>query len=150
MRRFIGVLLACVLLAGCGGGSEDGKIAFTSDRDGDEEIFVMNADGTGVQQLTDNDDSDWFPVWSPNGKKIAFHSDRDGDFEVFVMNADGTGVTQLTDHDDSDWIPVWSPDGKKIVFTSDRYGDREIFVMNADGSNVVSLGQQGIPGSWGG
>ena len=51
MRRFVGVLLACVLLAGCGGGSEDGKIAFQSDRDGDDEIFVMNADGSNVVAL---------------------------------------------------------------------------------------------------
>jgi len=106
MRRFVGVLLACVLLAGCGGGSEDSKIAFHSDRDGDEEIFVMNADGTGVTQLTDNDDGDWHPAWSPNGMKIAFESDRDG--------------------------------------------NNEIFVMNLDGGHVVSLGQQGIPSSWGG
>ena len=106
VRWLVGVLLACVLLAGCGGGSEDSKIAFHSDRDGDDEIFVMNADGTGVTQLTDNDDYDGFPVWSPNGKQIAFMGNRDG--------------------------------------------DREIFVMNADGSNVVSLGQQGIPSSWGG
>ena len=150
MRRFIGVLLACVLLAGCGGGSEDGKIAFESDRDGDFEVFVMNADGTGVTQLTNNDDWDAVPAWSPNGKQIAFVSDRDGDLEIFVMNADGTGVTRLTDHDADDWGPVWSPNGKQIVFTSDRYGDEEIFVMNADGSNVVSLGQQGYPTSWGG
>ena len=150
MRRFIGVLLACVLLAGCGGGSEDGKIAFESDRDGDLEIFVMNADGTGVTQLTNNDADDWHPVWSPNGKQIAFQGDRDGDDEIFVMNADGTGGTQLTDHDADDWGPVWSPNGKQIAFQSDRYGDDEIFVMDADGSNVVSLGQQGYATSWGG
>ncbi len=51
MRRFVGVLLACVLLAGCGGGSEDSKIAFESDRDGDSEIFVMNLDGGHVVSL---------------------------------------------------------------------------------------------------
>ena len=95
MRRFVGVLLACVLLAGCGGGSEDGKIAFESDRDGDLEIFVMNADGTGVTQLTDNDDYDGSPAWSPNGKQIAFGSDRYGDREIFVMNADGSNVVSL-------------------------------------------------------
>ena len=110
----------------------------------------MNADGTGVTQLTDNDGRDGFPAWSPNGKQIAFDSSRDGDLEIFVMNADGTGVTQLTDNDDYDGFPVWSPNGKQIAFMGNRDGDREIFVMNADGSNVVSLGQQGIPSSWGG
>ena len=108
----------------------------------------MNANGTGVHQLTDNDDGDWNPAWSPNGNKIAFDSDRDGDEEIFVMNANGTGVHQLTDNDDYDMSPVWSPNGNKIAFTSDRYGDWEIFVMNADGSNVVSLGQQGVVSSW--
>ena len=150
MRRFAGILLLGALLVGCGGGSEDGKIAFHSNRDGDGEIFVMNADGTGVQQLTDNNDSDYFPAWSPNSNKIAFLSDRDGDFEIFVMSADGTSVQQRTDNDDNDQTPVWSPSGKKIAFSSDRYGDSEIFVMNADGSNVISLGQQGYPTSWGG
>ncbi len=95
MRRFAGVLLLGALLVACGGGSNGNKIAFTSDRDGDEEIFVMNANGTGVQQLTDNDDGDWNPAWSPNGNKIAFTSDRYGDWEIFVMNADGSNVVSL-------------------------------------------------------
>jgi len=83
------------LLVACGGGSSGNKIAFYSDRDGDDEIFVMNADGTGVQQLTDNDDWDISAVWSPNGNKIAFISDRYGDDEIFVMNADGSNVVSL-------------------------------------------------------
>ena len=52
----------------------------------------MNADGTELRQLTDNDDDDGLPVWSPDGESIAFWSDRTGDLEIFVMNADGTGV----------------------------------------------------------
>ena len=86
------------LLVACGGGSSGNKIAFYSDRDGDDEIFVMNADGTGVQQLTDNDDRDRSPMWSPDGAKIAFGRDRgdwDGDAEIFVMNADGSNVVSL-------------------------------------------------------
>ena len=62
MRRFVGVLLVCVLLAGCGGGSSE-LIAFWSDRDGDWEIFVMDADGSQVRQLTDNDDWDSDSAW---------------------------------------------------------------------------------------
>ena len=90
MRRFVGVLLACALLVGCGGGSSGDSIVFGSDRDGDAEIFVMNADGTDVRQLTDNDNWNGFPSWSPDGDRIAFDSTRYGSNEIFVMNADGT------------------------------------------------------------
>jgi len=110
----------------------------------------MDADGSKVRQLTDSDDMDLEPVWSPDGERIAFASRRDGDFEIFVMNADGTEVRQLTDNDAIDLEPAWSPDGERIAFWSDRYGDSEIFVMDADGSNVYSTGQSGWPGSWGG
>ena len=149
MRRFVGVLLACALLAGCGGGSSE-LIAFWSDRDGDQEIFVMDADGSKVRQLTDNDDRDSRPAWSPDGERIAFRSDRDGDDEIFVMDADGSKVRQLTDNDDWDLGPAWSPDGERIAFRSDRYGEDEIFVMNADGSGVYSTSQQGTTPSFGG
>ena len=122
------------------GFSPDGsRIAFGSDRDGDDEVFVMNADGTGVVQLTDNDSDDWGGFWSPDGTRIAFSSDRDGDREVFVMNADGTGVVQLTDNDSDDWGGFWSPDGTRVAFSSDRDGDYEIFVVNADGSDTLQL-----------
>ncbi len=114
-------------------------IAFHSDRDGDDEIYVMNADGTGVVQLTSNSAGDWFPAWSPDGGRIAFHSTRDGDDEIYVMNADGTGVVQLTSNSAGDRSPAWSPDGGRIAFASDRDGDREIYVMNADGTGVVQL-----------
>ncbi|HEU5430159.1 MAG TPA: hypothetical protein VFU81_00770, partial [Thermomicrobiales bacterium] len=99
-------LTAAILLTGSGVGLataakgkakppalKNGRIAFASDRvtagnpDGDTEIFTMNADGSGVKQLTKNAAADFGPVWSPNGKKIAFTTNRDGNFEVYVMNA---------------------------------------------------------------
>ena len=97
-----------------------GKIVFQSDRDGDWEIYVMNADGSNVVQLTHNSAADEYPVWSPDGKQIAFKSNRDGNFEIYVMDADGTNQKRLTNHPSNDEDPAWSPDGKHIVFHSDR------------------------------
>ncbi len=70
--------------------SPDGRrIAFSSLRDGNTEIYLMNADGSGVTRLTYKDDFDSFPAWSPDGRRIAFHSYRDGNWDIYVMNADG-------------------------------------------------------------
>ncbi|MFL6473372.1 MAG: TolB family protein [Nitrososphaeraceae archaeon] len=89
---------------------EDGtKLAFTSDRDGNWEIYVMNAqDGSNQTNLTMNPATDEFPSWSPDGTKLAFTSDRDGNHEIYVMNAqDGSNQTRLTDNADSDEFPAW-------------------------------------------
>ena len=115
------------------------RIAFASDREGNEEIYVMNADGSGVTRLTDDSWIDSFPSMSRGGRRIAFMSDRDGNPEIYVMNTDGSGVTRLTNTKAVDSEPSWSPDGRRIAFTSDRDGDPEIYVMNADGSGVTRL-----------
>ena len=88
---------------------QNGQIAFVSDRDGNLEIYVMNADGSGQTRLTTSAGADSEPAFSPDGKKIAFRSDRDGDGEIFVMNADGTGQTPLTSNAALDSNPTWSP-----------------------------------------
>ncbi len=120
--------------------SPDGtRIAVSSRRDGNSEVYVTNADGTGVTRLTNNSAEDRSPAWSPNGSKIAFGSERDGNYEVYVMNADGSGLTNLTNHLGWDDQPAWSPDGTKIAFTSFRDGNGEIYVMNADGTGVTRL-----------
>jgi len=100
------ILLAALALSGCFPGmmaqqqqsvktdpmySPDGlKIAFISTHDGDPEIFVMNANGTGLRKLTDNTAVDAAPSWSPDGGKIVFTSDRSGSFELYSMNSDGS------------------------------------------------------------
>ena len=89
------------------------RIAFTSDRDGNSDIYVMNADGSDVTRLTENPGHDWRPDWSPDGQLIAFTSERDGDLDIYVMNADGSGVTQLTNNPGYDLDPAWSPGGGK-------------------------------------
>jgi TolB protein len=120
----------------------NGKIVFSSERDGNPEIYVMNADGSGQTRLTNNSAVDVDPAWSADGTKIAFTSTRDGapsDGEIYVMSADGSGQTRLTDLPGSNGEPAWSPDGTKIVFRSFRDGNSEIYVMNADGTGVTNL-----------
>jgi Tol biopolymer transport system component len=103
--------------------SPDGRrIAFYSERDGNAEIYVMSADGTGVTRLTNTKADEGYPAWSPDGRTISFDSDRDGNFDVFAMNADGTNVRPLTRHAARDVSATWAPDGSSIVFMSDREG----------------------------
>jgi TolB protein len=120
------------------------QIAFASRRDGNSEIYVMNADGTGQINLTNHPADDLGPVWSPNGKQLVFFSRRDnGNGELYVMNADGTGLTNLTNHPAGDALfgATWSSNGKQIAFTTERdgIGNWEIYVMNADGTALTNL-----------
>jgi len=116
-----------------------GKIAFTSDRDGNFEVYVMNADGSGQTDLTNNQAKDGVSSWSPDGKKLVFSSNRDNNDEIYVMNSDGSGQTNLTNSSAMDGFPTWSPDGLKLAYASGRDGNMEIYMMNADGSNQVRL-----------
>ena len=119
--------------------SPDGKqIAFISDRDGDLEIYVMNADGSGQTRLTTDSAVSLGFAWSPDGSRIAFTS-RGRNWDIYVMNADGTGQRRLTTDAAVDEWPAWSPDGSRITFVSRRDGNSEIYVMNADGSGVTRL-----------
>ena len=117
----------------------DTKLAFSSGRDGNNEIYSMNADGTNPTNLTNNLASDSAPSWSSDGTKLAFVSNRDGNAEIYSMNADGSGQTRLTNNAASDSNPSWSPDGTKIAFRSGRDGNDEIYGMNADGSGQTRL-----------
>jgi Tol biopolymer transport system component len=99
----------------------DEVIAFTSTRDGNPEIYVMNVDGSAQTRLTQNAAVDDYPAVSPDGDRVAFTSWRDGDAEIYVMNADGSGVTKITDNGGYDAEPTWSPSGV-LMFVSDRDG----------------------------
>ena len=130
-----------------------GRIAFHSNRDGDFDIYVMNADGSGVRQLTHTTVHEFDPIWSPNGKRIAFaRLDETGDFDVIVMNADGSGEINLTNNDVvNDFAGAWSPDGKRMAIASNRDGDDEVFIINLDGSGVTQLTHNDVrdfPTAW--
>jgi Tol biopolymer transport system component len=121
--------------------SPDGtKIAFMNNYDGDYEICVMNADGSGVKQLTKNSAIDAYPSWSPDGTKIAFASNRDGDDDIWLMNADGSDQTNIASDDPADnEDPHWSPDGRWIGTTTDRYGYWHVLLMTPDGKFQTTL-----------
>ena len=120
--------------------SADGsRIAFRSNVDGDNEIWVVNSDGTGLKQLTYNKRADGTPSISADGSTIAFQSNVDGDFEIFVMNSDGTGLTQLTHNEKQDMRPSISADGSMIAFRSNVDGDNEIWVVNSNGTGLKQL-----------
>ncbi|MCH8294258.1 PD40 domain-containing protein [Candidatus Poribacteria bacterium] len=119
------------------------QIAFVSYRDGNGEVYVMDAEGKNLRNLTNHpaqDGTAWLgPAWSPDGEKIAFVSKRDGNYETYVMDADGKNPRNLTNHPALDGQPAWSPDGQKIAFVSKRDGLEEIYVMDADGKNPHNL-----------
>jgi dipeptidyl aminopeptidase/acylaminoacyl peptidase len=114
----------------------NGKLAFGSNRSGQSEIYVSDADGSGRVALGAPGNS---PRWSPDGSRIAFGSNRDGNNEIYVMNGDGTGQTRLTDNTTFDSRPQWTADGSQLVFTRIVDGNWEIFRMNADGTDQVDL-----------
>lgn len=110
--------------------SPDGsKIAYQTNKDGNYEIYVMNADGTGQKRLTNNTADDRRPSFSPDGSRIVFDSTRenaDGSRDVWVMCADGTGALRVTYHPGDDTDASFSPDGRTVIYISRCYGNAEV------------------------
>ena len=113
------------------------RIAFVSQRDGNAEIYMMNADGTGITRVTTDPLTDGRPAFTPDGQTIVFHSSRTaGKQQIWSVNVDGggTGLTQLT-RDSVNASPSVSPDGQTIAYVSTRNKDGDIWLMGKDGSN---------------
>lgn len=125
------------------------KIAFWGERNGNADIFTMDADGANKKRITQNRSFDRSPAFSYDGKRIVFVSNRDpndpskvGVNNIWVMDADGANQAQLTHRTLTDGPasqPQFSPDGKKIVFEGFKQGHQEIYVMDSDGSHIVDL-----------
>lgn len=115
------------------------KIIFGSNKNGNEDMFSINLDGSELTQLTDHSGKDAYPAVSPDGKKIAYTSDIRGTWQIMVMNWDGTGKTQLTYNADRSGYPTWSYDGRYIYFEVYKDGDWEIYRMDSDGSQMKRL-----------
>ena len=141
----------------------DGRVVFTSVRDGDMEIYSMNGDGSDVRRLTNRQGPDGGPFLSPDGSKIVFRGReipdgpefddykrlldqglwRPTELEVFVMNANGSDLRQVTSLGGASFAPFWHPDGNRIIFASDFHdpGGRnfDLFVTDLDGSGVEQV-----------
>lgn len=125
--------------------SYDGsKILFVQRRNHDhlkDEIFMMNSDGTNINQITTNDVPDWYVSVNQMNGKVAFvsKSAKTATDNIFTMTEDGKSRTRLTKIPGNDGDPSWDKTGKRIVFINDIDGDYDIFVMNSDGSNIEKV-----------
>jgi Tol biopolymer transport system component len=121
---------------------ENSRIAFVTNRDGNDEIYLMRVDGSDLANLTNDPSTDVDPAWSPDGDRIAFASDRDGAFDIYVMDRDGGNLARLTYTDHMDVHPSWSRHGDRIMFSSDRFqAGPTIYTMDSDGSNQTRIAE---------
>jgi len=116
--------------------SPDGSaIAFVSTRDKNQEIYIMDADGSNPRRITNTAGGEDTPRWTADGRQIVYASNATGSYQVWIMNVDGTDAKRLTEGAAFNSQPTVSPDGKSIAFTSTRDGNYEIYVMDLSGAN---------------
>jgi serine/threonine protein kinase len=130
-----------------GGGT--GQIAFVSDISGIDQIYLINADGTGRVQITNNPEGACQPDWSPDGTRLVFispctdNNDYYPNAAMYTIKVDGTGMAPLPTVVGGDYDPEWSPDGTQIAFTSLRNsGHPQVFVLNLADNSVVTLSEK--------
>ena len=120
--------------------TEAGRIAFTSDRDGNWELYTMNADGTNETRLTNNSYTDFSPNWSPDGREIIFSTLRKfNTLDIWVLDEDGTNEGPSSFTPPRMICLTGLPDGSRIAFHTDRDGWPQVYIMNADGSGLTRV-----------
>jgi len=117
-----------------------GRLAFSSDRHGQPEIFVISLPGGDPVRLTNNNANDWLPDWSPDGTRLVFTSHRTGSYDLWVMNGNGSGQNPVVTTVAWDEYARWAPDGERISFSStaqtEGVDNSEIFVRRSSGELV--------------
>lgn len=126
------------------------RLAFASAQNNPNEldIFLVNADGSGLEQLTFVDGFEVNPAWSPDGRTLAYHGNQTGDFEIYLYDLESGTTTNITNNPAADYQADWSPDGQQIVFASQRSGNSEIWLMKRDGSELRQLTNWSTSNQW--
>ena len=121
------------------------KLLFINRIEGKRDIYLINADGTSMTNLTNTENDDYLPVWSPKGDKIVFTSYLDGRTSTYVTDTDGTNLVDLTKDGRASNYAIWSSDGEKLVFLdSISAQENGIFIVNADGTSPVEISLAGV------
>ncbi|HXD86650.1 MAG TPA: hypothetical protein VN641_09160 [Urbifossiella sp.] len=111
--------------------SPDGRrIAFSSSRDGTFDLYVMNANGSGVRRVVKLDGMQMRPSWSPDGQRLAFTSNHAGSYDLWIVRLDGTGLVRLTGSAERDDYSAWRPDGRQIAFVGERNGKFDLYLAS--------------------
>jgi Tol biopolymer transport system component len=119
--------------------SLQGVMVFSSDRDGNSEIYVLNLANLAPARLTNNTAQDVQPALAPDSIQVAYVTNQDGNNEVYLTGVNGGVPSNLTQNAADDQQPAWSPDGNWIVFTTNRDGNQEIYIMRRDGAELRNL-----------